>query len=99
MFRSEGSHVHKCGYTIYQNDPVAVDGGCGHEWTHKASELNNSVQWQAGHACPKCGKGPWVWKYDPSDVCDSFLPINFSHVMSILERLELDEQVMKILGL
>lgn len=55
----DGPHTHRCGFDL--DNPDAV--GCGHEWTHDSSEINSSAEYDAAHACPKCGQGNWSWQW------------------------------------
>jgi hypothetical protein len=58
-------HTHCCGFTL---DPKQNQSGCGHKWTHKMSDFEDQEEYDKGHVCPKCGKGPWSWH-----VCDATL--------------------------
>lgn len=54
-------HFHKCGM---QPGDIRLDGhGCGHLFEHvrPPSGALTDAEYDAHHACPKCGRGPWLW--------------------------------------
>jgi hypothetical protein len=55
----DGPHTHKCGFDL--DNPDAI--GCGHEWEHDSSGINSSTEYDAAHACPKCGRDGWSWQF------------------------------------
>jgi hypothetical protein len=61
----EVPHTHKCGFTLFANGPESLHAplGCGYEWSHKRSDLQNAGAFEKGHTCPNCGLGPWTWQY------------------------------------
>jgi hypothetical protein len=52
-------HQHECGLA----DEGIREPGCGHVWTHKASDFDDLDEdaHTKGHTCPNCGKGPWYY--------------------------------------
>lgn len=63
----EQTHTHCCGFSL---DAKQSQSGCGHRWSHKASDFDDQDSYDQGHHCPKCGRGPWRWKLNPETLAE-----------------------------
>lgn len=55
-------HWHRCGFS---DEGGAL--GCGHVFEHEKPPPGRltRAEIRERHFCPKCGLGPWLFKYDP----------------------------------
>lgn len=83
-----GSHLHKCGYG---GGVFVPNTGCGHVWSHDDSMSDASKEvFNAGHICPRCGRGLWTLRYEAVD--DSIMKL-FAELLLEVAMEEIEKEV------